>query len=125
MAITLKKQQTKLNPEDIASVLSSLRYTPPSSRGEHGTISVLGSPPVFLSSLDIFGHHTSSSLGGVISIKVLAKSDFDILSRFFKEEIRFKNWYPQHQRPSDRQRHWELFHGCIKIICIRRWGEGV
>ena len=123
MAITLKKQT--LNPKNFDDVLSSLKYTPPDIRGDHGTVSVLGSPPVFLSSLDIFGHHTTASLDGILSIKVLSKSDFDILARFFQEEIRFKNWYPRHKRPSDRQRHWELFHGTVKVICIRRWGEGV
>ena len=123
MPLSLNKQQT--NPKEIASVLSSLRYNPPTQRGDHGTISVLGSPPVFLSSLDIYGHHLFSSADGAICIKVVSKADFDIMSKFFGEEIRFKNWYPLAKRASERQRHWEMHHGCLKIICIRRWGEGV
>ena len=119
MAITLKKQT--LDPEDIADVLSSLRYTPPSSRGDSGTISVLGSPPVFMSTLSIMGHHQKD----ILSIRVTGYSSFLIMSRFFGEAVTFKNWYPKEKPASKRQRHWELQVGVVTISCIRRWGEGM
>ena len=119
MALSLKKQQT-FNPECISDVLASIRYEPPQKRGEHGFVSILGSPPVLLDQLTVWGHTKSAP----ITLKVVGYTDFLILSRFFEAKTSFQNWYPRTSRPSDRQRHWEFVHASLTVICIRQWGEG-
>lgn len=117
MAITLKKQT--LNPKDVNDVLSSIRYAPP-SQGEQGTVSVLGSPPVYLATFAIHGHQPKTN----ISIHLEGYSSFLILSRYFHASVVFTDWYPLSKRPSKRQRDWTFSVGCIKFSVIRRWGEG-
>ena len=123
MPLSLKKQQTTLNPECISDVLASIRYTPPSSRRDKGFISVLDSPPVRLNQMVIWGHIPHSKVG-TINLKVVGYTDLLILSRFFGTAITFQNWYPKSSRPSDRQRHWEMNVGLVTISCIRQWGDG-